>query len=152
MPIRIPNDLPAAAALQQENIFVMQQDRAITQDIRPLEIVLLNLMPTKIVTETQLSRLLGNTPLQVRLELMHMKSHISKNVSQEHLSYFYKSLEEIKDDYILFLGRLVPEKGIKYLIEAFKNVKTTKRKAHLRKPTLVDKTMEATVKRMLPYG
>ena len=65
MPIRIPNDLPAAAALQQENIFVMQQDRAITQDIRPLEIVLLNLMPTKIVTETQLSRLLGNTPLQV---------------------------------------------------------------------------------------
>ena len=63
MPIRIPNDLPATAALQQENIFVMPQDRAMTQDIRPLEIVLLNLMPTKVVTETQLSRLLGNTPL-----------------------------------------------------------------------------------------
>ena len=76
MPIRIPNDLPAASALQQENIFVMTQDRALTQDIRPLEIVLLNLMPTKIVTETQLSRLLGNTPLQVNLELMHTTSHI----------------------------------------------------------------------------
>ena len=77
MPIRIPNDLPATETLQQENIFVMTQDRAVTQDIRPLEIVLLNLMPTKIATETQLSRLLGNTPLQVHLELMHTKSHES---------------------------------------------------------------------------
>ena len=85
MPIRIPNDLPAAGTLQQENIFVMPQDRAMTQDIRPLEIVLLNLMPTKIVTETQLSRLLGNTPLQVHLELMKMSTHKSKNVSAEHL-------------------------------------------------------------------
>ncbi len=97
MPIQIPNDLPAAGILQQENIFVMSENRAITQDIRPLEIVLLNLMPTKIVTETQLSRLLGNTPLQVRLELMHMSSHVSKNVSQEHLLTFYKSFEELKD-------------------------------------------------------
>ena len=96
MPIRIPNDLPAAGTLQQENIFVMPQDRAITQDIRPLEIVLLNLMPTKIVTETQLSRLLGNTPLQVNLELMHTTSHVSKNVSQEHLLSFYKSFDELK--------------------------------------------------------
>ena len=96
MPIRIPNDLPAAAALQQENIFVMQQDRAITQDIRPLEIVLLNLMPTKIVTETQLSRLLGNTPLQVNLELMHTTSHQPKNVSADHMLSFYKSFEELK--------------------------------------------------------
>ncbi|MBE6976306.1 MAG: homoserine O-succinyltransferase [Ruminococcaceae bacterium] len=96
MPIRIPNDLPAAAALQQENIFVMTQERAVTQDIRPLEIVLLNLMPTKIVTETQLSRLLGNTPLQVNLELMHTTSHRAKNVSQEHLLSFYKSFEELK--------------------------------------------------------
>ena len=96
MPIRIPNDLPAASTLQQENIFVMTQDRAITQDIRPLEIVLLNLMPTKIVTETQLSRVLGNTPLQVNLELMHMTSHRSKNVSQEHLLSFYKSFDELK--------------------------------------------------------
>ena len=96
MPIRIPNDLPAAGTLQQENIFVMPQDRAITQDIRPLEIVLLNLMPTKIATETQLSRLLGNTPLQVNLELMHTSTHRSKNVSQEHLLSFYKSFDELK--------------------------------------------------------
>ena len=96
MPIRIPNDLPAAETLLQENIFVMTQNRAITQDIRPLEIVLLNLMPTKIATETQLSRLLGNTPLQVHLELMHMSSHRSKNTSQEHLLTFYKSFDELK--------------------------------------------------------
>ena len=96
MPIRIPNDLPAAAALQQENIFVMPQDRAMTQDIRPLEIVLLNLMPTKIITETQLSRLLGNTPLQVNLELMHTTSHKPKNVSEEHMLSFYKSFDELK--------------------------------------------------------
>jgi len=96
LPIRIPNDLPAAAALQQENIFVMPQDRAITQDIRPLEIVLLNLMPTKIVTETQLSRLLGNTPLQVNLELMHTTSHRATHVSPEHMLSFYKSFDELR--------------------------------------------------------
>ena len=96
MPIRIPNDLPATGTLQQENIFVMTADRAIRQDIRPLEIVVLNLMPTKIVTETQLSRMLGNTPLQVNLELMHTTSHISKNVAQEHLLTFYKSFDEVK--------------------------------------------------------
>ena len=97
MPIQIPNDLPATGILQNENIFVMTEKRAMTQDIRPLEIVLLNLMPTKIVTETQLSRLLGNTPLQVHLELMHTTSHKSKNVSQEHLLNFYKSFDELKD-------------------------------------------------------
>ena len=97
MPIQIPNDLPAANTLLQENIFVMTQQRAESQQIRPLEIVLLNLMPTKIATETQLSRLLGNTPLQVHLELMHMSSHKSKNVSQDHLLNFYKSFDELKD-------------------------------------------------------
>lgn len=97
MPIQIPNNLPAASILQQENIFVMSENRAITQDIRPLEIVVLNLMPTKIVTETQLSRLLGNTPLQVRLELMHTKTHIAKNTAQEHLLTFYKTFDELKD-------------------------------------------------------
>ena len=97
MPIQIPNDLPAAGTLKQENIFVMPERRASSQDIRPLEIVLLNLMPTKIATETQLSRLLGNTPLQVHLELMHMTSHKSKNVSQEHLLNFYKTFDELKD-------------------------------------------------------
>ena len=97
MPIQIPNDLPAAATLQQENIFVMPQNRAMAQDIRPLEIVVLNLMPTKVATETQLARLLGNTPLQVHLELMHTSSHKSKNTSQEHLLSFYKSFDELKD-------------------------------------------------------
>ena len=97
MPIQIPNDLPAASTLLQENIFVMTQNRASTQDIRPLEIVLLNLMPTKIATETQFTRLLGNTPLQVRLELMHTTSHKAKNVSQDHLVNFYKSFDELKD-------------------------------------------------------
>ena len=94
MPIQIPNDLPATAVLQQENIFVMTETRAVSQRIRPLEIVLLNLMPTKVATETQLTRLLGNTPLQVHLELMHMSSHKSKNTSQEHLLTFYKSFDE----------------------------------------------------------
>ena len=96
MPIRIPNDLPAASTLQNENIFVMNETRGETQHIRPLEIVLLNLMPTKIATETQLSRLLGNTPLQVNLELMHTSSHQSKNTTQEHLLNFYKRFEELK--------------------------------------------------------
>ena len=97
MPIQIPNDLPAAETLKQENIFVMNQTRAETQHIRPLEIVLLNLMPTKIVTETQLSRLLGNTPLQVHLELMMVSGHKSRNTSQEHLLTFYKTFDELKD-------------------------------------------------------
>ncbi len=97
MPIQIPNDLPAAGILQQENIFVMKQTRAETQQIRPLEIVLLNLMPTKIVTETQLSRVLGNTPLQVHLELMMVSGHKPRNTPQEHLLTFYKTFEELKD-------------------------------------------------------
>ena len=97
MPIQIPNDLPAAEVLQNENIFVMKQTRAETQQIRPLEIVLLNLMPTKIVTETQLSRMLGNTPLQVHLELMMLSTHKSKNTPEEHLLAFYKTFEELKD-------------------------------------------------------
>ena len=97
MPIRIPNDLPAAQVMQQENIFVMKHQRATTQQIRPLEIVVLNLMPTKIVTETQFTRLLGNTPLQVNLELMHTSTHRSKNVPEEHLLTFYKNFDELKD-------------------------------------------------------
>ncbi len=97
MPIRIPNDLPAVKVLTDENIFVMTERRAITQDIRPLKILLLNLMPKKIETETQFSRLLGNTPLQVELELIHTKSHLSKNVSQEHLLSFYKTFDDVCD-------------------------------------------------------
>ena len=97
MPIAIPNDQPAAEILQNENIFVMKQTRAETQQIRPLEIVLLNLMPTKIVTETQLSRMLGNTPLQVHLELMMLASHKPKNTPEEHLLAFYKTFDDLKD-------------------------------------------------------
>ena len=97
MPIKIPNNLPAVKTLHDENIFVMTHTRASSQDIRPLRIVLLNLMPKKIETETQLSRLLGNTPLQIELELVRMKSHESSNTSQEHLLSFYKTFDEIQD-------------------------------------------------------
>ena len=97
MPIKIPNDLPAVKTLHDENIFVMTETRAITQDIRPLKILLLNLMPKKIETETQISRLLGNSPLQVDLEFLHTKSHQSKNISAEHLFAFYKTFDEVKD-------------------------------------------------------
>ena len=99
MPINIPNELPATKVLEAENIFVMNETRATTQDIRPLEILILNLMPTKIDTETQLSRLLGNTPLQINLELMHTSTHQSKNTSEEHLLAFYKTFDQIKDNY-----------------------------------------------------
>ena len=96
MPIKIPNDLPAVQTLTDENIFVMTETRAITQDIRPLKILLLNLMPKKIETETQLARLLGNSPLQVEMEFIHTKSHVSKNTSAEHLFTFYKTFEDVK--------------------------------------------------------
>ncbi len=99
MPIKIPNELPAVRTLENENIFVMTEKRAITQDIRPLKILILNLMPTKIDTETQLSRLLGNTPLQVEIELMHTSTHKSKNISEEHLLAFYKEFDDVKDRY-----------------------------------------------------
>ena len=97
MPIKIPNNLPAAKTLTEENIFVMTETRAITQDIRPLKILILNLMPKKIETETQFARLLGNTPLQVELELIHTTSHKSKNTAEEHLLAFYKTFDDIKD-------------------------------------------------------
>ena len=96
MPIKIPNNLPAAEVLHQENIFVMPEDRAISQDIRPLQILLLNLMPKKIQTETQLSRLLGNTPLQIELELITTRTHESTNTPAEHLQAFYKTFEDVK--------------------------------------------------------
>ena len=99
MPIKIPNDLPAVKTLAEENIFVMTEKRAITQDIRPLKILLLNLMPTKVATETQFTRLLGNSPLQVELELIHTMSHKAKNVSEDHLLAFYKTFAEVKDNY-----------------------------------------------------
>ena len=97
MPIKIPNRLPAVKTLNEENIFVMTEKRAITQDIRPLEILILNLMPTKITTETQLARILGNTPLQVNLEFLTTKSYSSRHVSQEHLFQFYKTFDQVRD-------------------------------------------------------
>ena len=97
MPIRIPNDLPAVKTLNDENIFVMTDTRATSQDIRPLKILVLNLMPKKIETETQLSRLLGNTPLQVELELIRTSTHQSKNTAAEHLLSFYKTFDEVKN-------------------------------------------------------
>ena len=98
MPIKIPDNLPAVKTLESENIFVMTENRAITQDIRPLRILVLNLMPKKIETETQFARLLGNTPLQVEMELIHTKSHQSKNVAEEHLLAFYKTFDDIKHE------------------------------------------------------
>ncbi len=96
MPIKIPNDLPATETLNEENIFVITETRALTQDIRPLKILLLNLMPTKIVTETQFSRLLGNTPLQVELEFLQTATHKSKHTDEQHLINFYQTFDEVK--------------------------------------------------------
>lgn len=96
MPIKIPNLLPATKVLLDENIFVISETRAITQDIRPLKILMLNLMPKKIETETQIARLIGNTPLQVELELLQTATHKSKHTSAEHMLAFYKTFDEIK--------------------------------------------------------
>lgn len=97
MPIRIPDALPATEILESENIFVMTEHRAMHQDIRPLKLVILNLMPTKIVTETQIMRKLSNTPLQVEVDLLQTISHEATHVSAEHMSTFYRSFDEIRD-------------------------------------------------------
>ncbi len=97
MPIKIPDKLPATQQLRKENIFVMSEKKAMHQDIRPLKIVIVNLMPTKITTETQLLRLLSNSPLQIEIDFLQMDSHESKNTPTEHLSAFYKTFDEIKD-------------------------------------------------------
>ena len=98
MPIEIQSNLPAAKILEQENIFVMTKERASTQDIRPLKILILNIMPTKIQTETQLLRLLGNTPLQLTIEFLQTATHVSRNTSASHLNTFYKTFDEIKEE------------------------------------------------------
>lgn len=97
MPINIPNDLPATKVLKAENIFIMSENHATRQDIRPLNIVILNLMPLKTVTEIQLLRLLSNSPLQVDITLMYSKSHVSKNTSEEYLIKYYETFEQIKN-------------------------------------------------------
>ncbi|HEM3177962.1 TPA: homoserine O-succinyltransferase [Streptococcus suis] len=99
MPIKIEKSLPAVDILRKENIFVMDSDRASHQDIRPIKILILNLMPQKIVTETQLLRLLANTPLQLEVEFLYMASHESKNTHSNHLEQFYKTFEQVKDSY-----------------------------------------------------
>ena len=99
MPIKIPVNLPAARTLEQENIFIINEKRATTQDIRPLRILILNLMPTKIVTETQLARLLGNTPLQSEMDLLKIEGREPKNTSKEHMITFYKTFSEVKDEF-----------------------------------------------------
>ena len=96
MPIKIPNLLPATQVLLNENIFVMTETRAMTQDIRPLKILMLNLMPQKIVTETQIARLIGNTPLQVELELLQTATHKSRHTSEDHMLAFYKTFDEVE--------------------------------------------------------
>ena len=113
MPIKIPNALPATKTLNDENIFVMTETRAMTQDIRPLHILLLNLMPTKIDTETQLSRLLGNTPLQVELTLARVGSHESKNTPEEHMLAFYKNFDDVA--HLNFDGMIITGAPVEHL-------------------------------------
>lgn len=99
MPIRIDKKLPAVEILRTENIFVMDDQRAAHQDIRPLKILILNLMPQKMVTETQLLRHLANTPLQLDIDFLYMESHRSKTTRSEHMETFYKTFPEVKDEY-----------------------------------------------------
>lgn len=98
MPVNIPDNLPASEVLAKENIFVMHESRAISQDIRPLKVGILNLMPTKMATEVQFLRLLGNTPIQIDISLVHSKTYESKNVSSEYLNTFYKTFDDIKNE------------------------------------------------------
>lgn len=115
MPIKIPNNLPAIEVLTNENIFVMSESRALLQDIRPLRIAILNLMPTKIQTETQLLRLLGNTPIQVEAILLHPKTHNVKNTPEEHLVNFYQTFDEVKNqkfDGLIITG--APVEGLEF--------------------------------------
>lgn len=136
MPIKIPNDLPAVKTLADENIFVMTEKRAISQDIRPLKILLLNLMPKKIETETQFSRLLGNSPLQVELELIHTKSHTATHVSEDHLLSFYKTFDDVKDnnyDGLIITGAPVehlPFEEVEYWQELTEIMEWSKTHAH----------------------
>ncbi len=136
MPIKIPNELPAVKTLNAENIFVMTQTRAITQDIRPLKLLVLNLMPTKIETETQLARLLGNSPLQIEMELLHTSSYKSKNISEEHLFTFYKTFDEVKDktfDGMIITGAPVeklPFEEVEYWDELCEIMEWTKSHVH----------------------
>ena len=113
MPIKIPNKLPATKTLHEENIFVITETRAITQDIRPLKILILNLMPTKITTETQLARLLGNSPLQVELEFLQTVSHKATHTPSDHMLSFYKTFDDIK--HMKFDGMIITGAPVEHL-------------------------------------
>ena len=113
MPIKIPNQLPATETLTRENIFVMTETRAMTQDIRPLHILLLNLMPTKVDTETQFARVLGNTPLQIELELIAPEGRVAKNTPQEHMLAFYKTFRDVREK--KFDGLLITGAPVEHL-------------------------------------
>ena len=132
MPIKIPNLLPATQVLLNENIFVMTETRAMTQDIRPLKILMLNLMPQKIITETQIARLIGNTPLQVELELLQTATHKAKHTSAEHMLAFYKTFDEIehkKYDGMIITGAPIenlPFEQVEYWDELCKIMEWTK--------------------------
>ena len=136
MPIKIPNSLPATATLTKENIFVMTETRALSQDVRPLHILLLNLMPTKVETETQLARVLGNTPLQIELELMAPTGHMPKNTPQEHMLAFYKSFRDVKDrtfDGLIITGapvELMPFEEVDYWPELCEIMEWSKTNVH----------------------
>ncbi len=113
MPIKIPDNLPAKSVLENENIFVMTEYRALHQDIRPLRIAIVNLMPTKIATETQLMRLLGNTPLQVDIDLIMTDSYKSKNTSEEHISSFYKTFPQVR--HLKYDGMIITGAPVEFL-------------------------------------
>ncbi|MGF6375272.1 homoserine O-succinyltransferase [Clostridiales Family XIII bacterium PM5-7] len=136
MPIKLPHHLPAVKTLTEENVFVMTDTRAMTQDIRPLQLLILNLMPTKIDTETQLTRLLGNTPLQVELELLQTSSHKASNTSEEHMIAFYKTFDEIQDkfyDGLIITGapvELLPFEEVDYWEELCEIMEWSKRHVH----------------------
>ncbi len=132
MPIKVPNDLPATKILENENIFVMTERRALSQDIRPLKLLIVNIMPTKIATETQILRALSNTPLQIDPEFINMDSHESKNTPVEHLATFYKSFAEVKNnryDGVIITGapvELLPYEEVDYWNEMKEIMEWTK--------------------------
>lgn len=136
MPIKVQDNLPAVDILNKENIFIMPENRAFHQDIRPLNILLLNLMPNKIATETQILRLLGNTPLQVDVSLMHPKTHVSKNTPEEHLIRFYVTFDDIKSqkfDGMIITGAPVEQiefEEVDYWGELMEIMKWTKHNVH----------------------
>lgn len=136
MPINVPNDLPAVKTLEGENIFVIREDRACSQDIRPLKILFLNLMPTKIVTETQILRCLSNTPLQIEVDLLQTSTYTSKNTPEDHLLSFYSTFDDIKDnkyDGFIVTGapvELMDFKDVSYIDELHKILEWSEKNIH----------------------